>query len=95
LIENLDLLDWSRDTVRLMTVHSAKGLGFPVVFLTGMVEGLFPLLRSLNDPRDLEEERRLCYVAITRTQDKLYLTYPKLHQGRHQNPSRFVVDMLG
>ncbi len=95
LIENLDLADWSRDAVRLLTVHSAKGLEFPVVFLTGMIEGQFPMLRSLNDPRDLEEERRLCYVAITRARETLYLTYPKVHHGRFHNPSRFIVDMIG
>ena len=95
LIENLDLADWSRDAVRLLTVHSAKGLEFPVVFLTGMIEGQFPMLRSLNDPRDLEEERRLCYVAITRARETLYLTYPKVHYGRLHNPSRFIVDMIG
>ncbi len=95
LIENLDLLDWGKNAVKLLTIHSAKGLEFPVVFLTGLVDSQFPMLKSLNDPKDLEEERRLCYVAITRVQEKLYLTYPKVYHGRHQNPSRFITDMLG
>ncbi|MEO0225944.1 MAG: UvrD-helicase domain-containing protein, partial [candidate division WOR-3 bacterium] len=87
LIENLDLLDWTKDAVKLMTIHSAKGLEFPIVFLTGMVEGQFPLLKSLNDQKDLEEERRLCYVAVTRAQEKIYITYPQIYQARYQTPS--------
>lgn len=95
LIEDLDLLDWSKDSVKLLTIHAAKGLEFPLVFLTGLVEGQFPMLRFLNDPKEIEEERRLCYVAITRVSKKLYLTYPKVYYGRHQSPSRFIIDMLG
>jgi DNA helicase-2/ATP-dependent DNA helicase PcrA len=63
------------DCVQLMTLHSAKGLEFPVVFLTGMEDGLFPHQRSLLDPDGLEEERRLCYVGATRAMRELYLTY--------------------
>ena len=63
------------DSVQLMTLHSAKGLEFPLVFLAGMEEGLFPHRMSMADPNGLEEERRLCYVGITRAKSKLYLTY--------------------
>jgi DNA helicase-2/ATP-dependent DNA helicase PcrA len=75
LVSDLDSLDASADAVTLMTLHSAKGLEFPVVFLAGMEEGLFPHMRSLQSDRDLEEERRLCYVGMTRARQKLYLTH--------------------
>jgi ATP-dependent DNA helicase UvrD/PcrA len=67
--------DEYQDSVQLMTLHSAKGLEFSLVFLCGMEDGLFPHQRSLNDPAGLEEERRLCYVGITRARRELYLTY--------------------
>ncbi|NIT96198.1 MAG: ATP-binding domain-containing protein, partial [Actinobacteria bacterium] len=60
--------------VTLMTLHNAKGLEFPVVFITGMEDGVFPHMRSLGDPAELEEERRLAYVGITRAMRRLYLT---------------------
>lgn len=77
LSSDLDNLNEEKKSVSLMTLHSAKGLEFPVVFLVGMEQGLLPHNRSLSDPEALEEERRLCYVGVTRAQEKLYLTYAK------------------
>jgi DNA helicase-2/ATP-dependent DNA helicase PcrA len=74
LIQSGDELDSSADSVKCLTAHSAKGLEFPVVFMAGMEEGLFPHSRGLQDPHGLEEERRLAYVGITRAMDRLYLT---------------------
>lgn len=85
------------DAVILMTLHSAKGLEFPVVFLAGMEEGLFPHVRSLDDPAGLEEERRLAYVGMTRAREELFLTYAYSRQvfGATQNNavSRFLRDV--
>lgn len=82
------------DCVQLMTLHSAKGLEFPLVFITGMEEGLFPSSRSVDDPGRLEEERRLCYVGMTRAMQQLVLTYAesrRLHgQSSYPMPSRFL-----
>jgi ATP-dependent DNA helicase UvrD/PcrA len=75
LVTDLDDLEGDQSTVTLMTLHSAKGLEFPVVFVTGLEDGIFPHLRSLGDPDELEEERRLCYVGITRAQQRLYLCH--------------------
>ncbi|MGQ0802570.1 MAG: UvrD-helicase domain-containing protein [Actinomycetota bacterium] len=75
LVTDLDDLEGEQSTVTLMTLHSAKGLEFPVVFLTGLEDGIFPHLRSLGDPDELEEERRLCYVGITRARERLYLCH--------------------
>ncbi|HEX6313030.1 MAG TPA: DNA helicase PcrA [Acidimicrobiia bacterium] len=75
LVTDLDDIDGEQSTATLMTLHSAKGLEFPVVFLTGMEDGVFPHTRSLGDPDELEEERRLCYVGITRAQERLYLCH--------------------
>ena len=75
LITDADQLDADGTTVSLMTMHIAKGLEFPAVFLVGMEDGIFPHLRSLGDPVELEEERRLCYVGITRAEHRLYLSH--------------------
>jgi DNA helicase-2/ATP-dependent DNA helicase PcrA len=77
LASDLDNLEQGQEKVSLMTLHSAKGLEFPVVFLVGMEQGLFPHTRTLNDPLSLEEERRLCYVGITRAQEQLFLTHAR------------------
>jgi DNA helicase-2/ATP-dependent DNA helicase PcrA len=74
LAASVDDIDDAEDAVLLMTIHSAKGLEFPVVFLAGLEEGIFPGSRSLSDKESLDEERRLCYVAMTRAQEKLYIT---------------------
>lgn len=85
------------DVVTLMTLHAAKGLEFPVVFIVGMEEGLFPHSRSLWDSNQLEEERRLAYVGITRAKESLYLTYAarRLYFGEKiaNPPSRFIIDI--
>jgi len=77
LSSDIDKLEDTEDTVTLMTLHSAKGLEFPVVFLVGMEEGIFPGYKSIGEPRELEEERRLCYVGITRAKEHLYMTCAK------------------
>jgi DNA helicase-2/ATP-dependent DNA helicase PcrA len=77
LITDIDLWDKTKDAVTLMTLHAAKGLEFRVVFITGLEEGLFPLSRSLENPSDLEEERRLFYVGITRAKERLFLSFAR------------------
>ncbi len=77
LSSDLDNMEEQEDSVTLMTLHSAKGLEFPVVFLVGMEEGIFPGYQSMMDPQELEEERRLCYVGITRAKENLFLTCSK------------------
>jgi len=77
LASDIDGMEENEDSVTLMTLHSSKGLEFPVVFLVGMEEGLFPSYRSIGEQRELEEERRLCYVGITRAKEYLYLTCAK------------------
>lgn len=91
--------DEYEDSVQLMTLHSAKGLEFPLVFLVGMEENLFPHRMSMEDPERLEEERRLCYVGITRAMRKLYICYAetrRLHGNDNFNlPSRFIREIPG
>ena len=94
LLENLDLVDWGKNTVRLMTIHSSKGLEFKVVFLVGMNEGLLPSMRGTVDPESLEEERRLCYVAVTRASKRLFLSYLKNRYRKPIQPSRFLWEMF-
>jgi DNA helicase-2/ATP-dependent DNA helicase PcrA len=94
LVADIDEWDEGAGAVTLMTLHTAKGLEFPAVFIVGMEDGVFPHMRSLGDPAELEEERRLAYVGITRAQDKLYLTSAwsrMLFGGSNYNPpSRFL-----
>ena len=89
--------DRHADAVQLMTLHAAKGLEYPLVFIVGMEEGLLPHSHSQNDPSGLEEERRLCYVGITRAMQQLYLTHAEVrrsHAGeKYQKLSRFVHDI--
>jgi len=97
LLQETDKLKSSNDKITLMTVHASKGLEFPVVFVIGMEEGLFPHSRVLINPSELEEERRLCYVAITRAKDHLIMTYAKHRNiyGRTEAnlPSRFLSEV--
>lgn len=97
LISDIDNYDSEADAVSLMTLHNAKGLEFPVVFIVGMEEGLFPHSRSILNLADLEEERRLCYVGMTRAKKQLYLTYAlaRMIYGSvsFNQPSRFLSDI--
>jgi DNA helicase II / ATP-dependent DNA helicase PcrA len=98
LSSDLDKLDEQQQSkVSLMTLHSSKGLEFPVVFLVGMEQGLFPNHRSLEDPKSLEEERRLCYVGITRAEDRLFISYARerrLYGNRESaSPSLFLGEL--
>lgn len=94
LVSDVDNFDGSADAVILMTLHSSKGLEFTSVFLTGLEEGLFPHLRSLDDEAEMDEERRLCYVGMTRARKRLYLTHARqriIHGGiTNTLPSRFI-----
>lgn len=97
LISDIDQAESLGSGVSLLTVHSAKGLEFPIVFMAGMEEGIFPHERSMGDAFQLEEERRLCYVGITRAQRMLYLTHARSRMifgsRRVQRPSRFLADL--
>ncbi len=97
LISDLDNYNAQQDAVVLMTIHSAKGLEFPVVFLPGMEEGLFPSMQSLYSEDDIEEERRLAYVGITRAMRNLYISHTNsrmLYGSTQRNiPSRFLVEV--
>lgn len=97
LVSDQDDVDESQNAVTLMTIHAAKGLEYPVVIVVGMEEGIFPHARSLMDPKEMEEERRLCYVAITRAMKQAYLLFAsqRLRYGNTQvnPPSRFIDDI--
>jgi len=97
LVADVDRYDESADAIVLMTIHSAKGLEFPVVFLPGMEEGIFPGMQASMDETEIEEERRLAYVAITRAKEALYITTTRtrLQYGRTQYnpPSRFIEEI--
>src|SRR5699024_3332679 len=98
LVSDLDQVEEEpQSEVTLMTLHAAKGLEFPVVFVIGMEEGIFPSFRSLMEEAEMEEERRLAYVGITRAEQELFITtaYSRLLYGRTQNipPSRFMQEM--
>ncbi len=97
LISDIDSWDQDGKAVTLMTLHAAKGLEFPVVFMIGMEETIFPHSRALYDQSEMEEERRLCYVGMTRAREELYLTYASsrmLYGGmQHNPPSRFLSEI--
>lgn len=97
LVSDLDTYDPSGDAVTLMTLHAAKGLEFPAVFMTGMEETIFPHSRALYDASEMEEERRLCYVGMTRAREELYMIYASsrmLYGGmQHNAPSRFLSEI--
>jgi DNA helicase-2/ATP-dependent DNA helicase PcrA len=97
LMSDTDEYDEKVEAVTLITLHAAKGLEFPVVFIVGMEEGLLPHIRSFDDPSQMEEERRLAYVGVTRAKDRLYLVRAfrraLMGQGSHNPPSRFLKDL--
>ena len=97
LVADIDNYEADADALVMMTLHSAKGLEFPVVFLVGLEEGLFPHNRALMEPKELEEERRLCYVGITRARLRLYVTHANMRTvfgSRNVSiPSRFLMEM--
>ncbi len=99
LVSDLDSADFGSDSVTLMTLHAAKGLEFPVVFMAGMEETIFPHSRALYDQSEMEEERRLCYVGMTRAREELYLISASsrmLYGGvQHNPPSRFLSEIDG
>jgi DNA helicase-2/ATP-dependent DNA helicase PcrA len=99
LVSDLDGTDFNNDAVTLMTLHAAKGLEFPVVFMAGLEESIFPHSRALYDQHEMEEERRLCYVGMTRARQELYMTYASsrmLYGGvQHNPPSRFLSEIDG
>ena len=99
LISDIDTTDFDGNAVTLMTLHAAKGLEFPVVFMVGMEETIFPHSRALYDQSEMEEERRLCYVGMTRAREELHLMYASsrmLYGGvQHNPPSRFLSEIDG
>jgi DNA helicase-2/ATP-dependent DNA helicase PcrA len=99
LVAGADAVDPSADAVTLMTLHNAKGLEYPVIFLTGLEDGLFPLSQSFDDPPKLEEERRLFYVGITRAEEKLFLSFTEMRRRNGELlpsiKSRFLREIAG
>ena len=99
LVADVDQLDGDESQVVLMTLHTAKGLEFPAVFMVGMEDGVFPHQRSLGEPDQLEEERRLCYVGITRARRRLYVSHALSRSlwgdVAHNSPSRFLAEIPG
>jgi len=97
LVSDIDETDESEDSVTLMTLHSAKGLEFPIVFLPGLEEGIFPSYRSMDEDPEVEEERRLCYVGITRAREELYIsasaTRTLFGNTSYNKPSRFIKEI--
>lgn len=97
LVSDTDDMDDKKNAVTLMTIHSAKGLEYPVIFITGLEENLFPVISALNENEDMEEERRLFYVAVTRAKVKLYITFSnqryKYGQLTYQIKSRFIKEI--
>ncbi|OGZ49194.1 MAG: hypothetical protein A3C84_01700 [Candidatus Ryanbacteria bacterium RIFCSPHIGHO2_02_FULL_48_12] len=97
LISDADLVDTTQEAVHMMTVHAAKGLEFRLVFIIGLEEGIFPHSLSLGDPKGLEEERRLCYVALARAKEHLYLSFARTRslygEKMWNEPSRFLRDI--
>ncbi|HTN79002.1 MAG TPA: 3'-5' exonuclease, partial [Acidimicrobiales bacterium] len=97
LVSDTDELDGDSGAVVLMTLHSAKGLEFPVVFLIGCEDGVFPHIRSLTEPEELEEERRLAYVGITRARERLFVSHAwsRMLWGatQYNPPSRFIEEI--
>lgn len=97
LLSDVDKTEDSSDVVTMMTVHSAKGLEFPVIFMVGMEDGLFPISRAFDSETELEEERRLCYVALTRAEKLLFITSAKIRtiygKVNYTLPSRFIKEM--
>ncbi|WP_298817773.1 ATP-dependent helicase [Chloroflexus sp.] len=95
LMTNADDENDDRDQVQLLTIHAAKGLEWPFVFVVGLEEGTLPHERSLGDPAGIEEERRLCYVALTRAAERLYLSWtPARNRGQCLKPSRFLEEII-
>ncbi len=99
LVSDVDQADFDGNAVTLMTLHAAKGLEFPVVFMVGMEETVFPHSRALYDQFEMEEERRLCYVGMTRAREELYMVYATMRTlfggSQHNPPSRFLSEIDG
>ena len=97
LVSDIDNLDEQTNALTLVTLHQSKGLEFPVVFIVGMEEGLLPHIRSLEDESEMEEERRLCYVGLTRAKERLYLqrAFRRGFRGSSEpsTPSRFLAEI--